>query len=81
VTATVLKKSKATIKRGKTVKIKAKQNGKNIKKYRILRYESANPAVATVSSKGVVKGVKAGKTKIYVYAQNGVSKAVTITVK
>jgi uncharacterized protein YjdB len=46
-----------------------------------IRYESTNTKVATVTAKGVIKGVKKGKCKVYAYAQNGASKAVTVTVK
>lgn len=76
-------KTKATIKKGKTFKIKATEikKDKTIKRHRAVCYESSNTAVATVNAKGKVKGVKKGKCKIYVYAQNGVYKTVNITVK
>ena len=45
------------------------------------RYESSNPKVATVSSKGKVKGKKKGTATIFVIAQNGVYKTVKVTVK
>ena len=76
-------KTKATIKKGKTFKIKASEikKDKTIKRHRAVCYESSNTAVATVDAKGKVKGVKKGKCTIYVYAQNGVYKTVKITVK
>ncbi len=79
-----LKASKLSMKKGKKKKIKATltttkpKMRKHIAKF---RYESANTAIATVTKKGVVKGVKKGKTYVYIYAQNGVYKRVRITVK
>lgn len=70
-----LKKSSASIKvNGKTT-IKATSNIKGT-----VTYTSSNPAVATVSSKGVVKGVKKGAASITVKC-NGVSKTFKVTVK
>lgn len=70
-----LSKSSAAVKAGKTVKIKASAvlNGK-------ITYKSSNKKVATVTAKGVVKGVKAGKASITVSA-NGVSRKFMVTVK
>ena len=81
--AVKVNKTKATIKKGKTFKIKASEikKDKTIKRHRAVCYESSNTAVATVDAKGKVKGVKKGKCTIYVYAQNGVYKTVNITVK
>ena len=81
--AVKVNKTKATIKKGKTFKIKASEikKDKTIKRHRAICYESSNTAVATVDAKGKVKGVKKGKCTIYVYAQNGVYKTVKITVK
>lgn len=70
-----LKKSKATIKINKSVKIKA--TAKPAKK---ITYKSGNKKIATVSKKGVVKAKSVGKTKITVKA-NGVKKKFTVTVK
>lgn len=70
-----LKKSSAVIKvKGKT-SIKATTNisGK-------ITYTSSNKKIATVTSKGVVKGVKKGKATITVKC-NGVSKKFKVTVK
>lgn len=78
-----VKKSKLTVKKKKTVKIKASLTSKKKVRTHIakFRYESANPAIATVNKSGKVKGIKAGKVKIYVYTQNGLMKTVTVTVK
>lgn len=70
-----LKKASATVKEGKTVTIKATAtpSGK-------VTYTSQNKKVATVTAKGVVKGIKKGTTTITVKA-NGVTKSFKITVK
>ena len=79
----VLKKAKSlTV--GKKLKLAAAQaspkSGK-VKKHAAIRYESSDPQVATVSKKGVVKGVSAGSATVYCYAQNGAVKAVKVKVK
>ena len=78
---TKAKKNKVMVKVKKTFKLAAKQAGKKIKKHRAVSYESSNPAVATVTAKGVIKGVKKGKCKVYAYAQNGVCAVIKVTVK
>ena len=82
-TAKGKKALKVTLKKGKKAAVKAAEvkAGKTIKRHRKLAYESSDPAVATVTKKGVIKAVGKGKCVIYVYAQNGVSKAIKITVK
>ncbi len=76
---------KATIKKGKSYTIKAKLVSADtklaLKKHRALSFESSNTKIATVSKKGVVKGVAKGTATIYVYAQNGVYATVKVTVK
>ena len=81
--AVKVNKTKATIKKGKTFKIKASEikKDKKIRRHRAICYESSNTAVATVNAKRKLKGVKRGKCTIYVYAQNGVYKTVNIKVK
>ena len=81
-------KTKVTLKKGKTFKIKAKDNKVNKKKKLMpkshaptLRYMTSNKKVATVSSNGKIKAVAKGKCCIYAYAHNGVSKKVTVIVK
>lgn len=70
-----LTKSSATIKKGKTtiIKSKAAPAGK-------VTYTSSNKKVATVTSKGVVKGIKKGKATITVKC-NGITKKFVVTVK
>ncbi|MBR2707388.1 MAG: Ig-like domain-containing protein [Mogibacterium sp.] len=82
-----VKKASAAIKAGKTYKIKAsvvklKKNKTLINTGHApkLRYLSTDTSVATVSKSGKVKGKAAGSCKIYVYAVNGMKKAVKITV-
>lgn len=70
-----LVKSSATIKKGKTTTIRSKAApaGK-------VTYTSSNKKVATVNSKGVVKGIKKGKATITVKC-NGITKKFVVTVK
>ena len=72
-----LAKASKTLYLGGTYKIKVKNAPKKAK----ITYKSSNKKIATVTSKGIIKGVKKGKCKVYAYAQNGVFKAVTVTVK
>ncbi len=79
-----IKKASVTVKKGKktTLKPKLTLTKKKMRGHVAkFRYESANTAIATVTKKGVVKGIKKGKTYVYIYAQNGVYKRVRITVK
>ena len=46
-----------------------------------ITYTSANKAIATVTAKGIVKGVKAGKTTVTIRTNNNKSRKVTIVVK
>ena len=73
----------ATLKLGKSTKIVASEikKDKPIKAHRKVCFESDNPKVATVNAKGKVVAKGKGKCKIYAYAQNGVYKTVSITVK
>ena len=81
--AVKVNKTKATVKKGKTFKIKASEikKDKKIRRHRAICYESSNTKIATVNSKGKIKAKKKGKCTIYVYAQNGVYKTVKVTVK
>ena len=78
-----IKKSKLTIKKGKSKKIKAKLKVSKKTKWHIakFRYETTNAKVAKVNKKGKIKAVGKGKRSIYVYAQNGISKRIKVTVK
>ena len=79
------KKNKVTIKKGKSFRIKARaipQSAKlKVKKHRAIAYESSDKNIATVSKKGVIKARGKGTCKVFVYTQNGVSKAIKVTVK
>ena len=70
-----LSKTSVSVKVGKTTKITAKAapSGK-------VTYKSNNKKIATVSSKGTIKGIKKGTAKITVTC-NGVTKTVKVTVK
>lgn len=70
-----LKKTSATVKAGKKVKIQATVLPKGK-----LKYSSSNKKVATVNSKGVVKAKRKGKVVISVKA-NGVTKKFKVNVK
>ncbi|MBQ1406888.1 MAG: Ig-like domain-containing protein, partial [Eubacterium sp.] len=52
-----------------------------VKKHRKIMYETSNAKVATVSAKGVIKGVKKGTCFVYAYAQDGVCAKIKVTVK
>ena len=51
-----------------------------VKKHRAIAFESSNKNIATVSKKGVIKGIRKGKCYIYAYAQNGVMAKVKVVV-
>lgn len=72
-----LKAYEAKIKRGKTVSIKVKSV--YVKKDKVKSYRVLNKKIATVSKKGVVKGIKKGKTKVQITMKSG-TKAVFIVV-
>lgn len=82
---TKAKKNKVTVKVGKTFSLKAKaipvSKKLKVKRHRVIAYESSNKAIATVSSKGVIKGKKKGTCYVYAYAQDGICKKITVTVK
>ncbi|MDO4868713.1 MAG: Ig-like domain-containing protein [Bacillota bacterium] len=74
----------ASVATGKTLKLKCKATkAKKVKVYKHvgLRYESSDINVAAVSPNGLITAMAPGKCAITVYAQNGVSKTITITVK
>ena len=78
-------KSKYSIKKNKTFKLKTKVTPQSkklkIKNHRKVAFESSNAKVIKVNSKGKIKGLKKGSAYIYAYAQNGVATKVKITVK
>jgi len=82
-----VKKTKISLRAGKEYRIKAKVI--KLKKGRRLmpkghasklRYLSSNKKIATVSSRGKIRARSKGRCKIFVYAANGASKAVQVTV-
>ena len=82
---TKAKKDKVTVKVNKTFNLKAKavagsKKGK-MEKHRAIQYESTDTNIATVSAKGVITGKAKGTCYVYVYAMNGVSKKIKVTVK
>ena len=82
---TAAKSNKVTLKKGKTFSLEAKAVAASkkltVKSHRAIKYESSDPAIATVSTKGVVKAKKAGTCYVYAYAQNGIAVKVKVTVK
>ena len=79
----VLTKAKK-LKAGKKLKLNAKSiraSKLKVKIHRTLRYESTNTSVAEVTKKGIIKTKKKGTCYVYAYGQNGVSKAIKVTVK
>ena len=70
-------KKKVSVKKGKTIKLKPVLNP--ITSQDSIKYSSSNPKIASVSSKGVIKGLKSGTAKITV--KSGSKKfVVTVTV-
>ena len=87
VTIRNVKKGKLSLKKGKTFKIKAtvnklKKNKKLMPTTHVakLRYMTSDSKVATVTRFGKIKAKGKGTCVIYVYAHNGVSRKVTVTV-
>ena len=82
---TKAKKNKVTVKKGKTFKLAGKAVAQSkklkVKRHRTLKYETSNAKIATVSSKGVIKGKAKGTCYVYAYAQNGVYKKIKVLVK
>lgn len=70
-----LTKSSATIAKGKTTTIRSKATPVST-----VTYTSSNKKVATVTGKGVVKGISKGKATIIVKC-NGITKKFVVTVK
>lgn len=69
--------TKVSILKGKTTKIQAKTIGKSRK----ITYKSSKKSVASVNSKGTVKGKKYGNTVIYMTAKGMKTKKVIVSVK
>ena len=86
---TVSKKA-VSLKPGMKYKIKAKINKLKKRKKLMgtihtggykLRYLSTNTKIAVISKSGVISAKAKGSCKVYVYAHNGVRKAIKVTVK
>ena len=75
-----LNKSKAAIKVGSKLKLKAAVKPSNAKK-KTVKWTSSKPSVAPVSKKGVVKGKSAGTTVITAKTVNGKKAKCKVTVK
>ena len=80
-------KAKVALKKGKTIKIKAKvtkvkKNKKLMPKSHApkLRYMTSDSKVATVSKSGKITAKGKGTCDVYVFAHNGVSKTIKVTV-
>lgn len=73
VTSIKLNAAKKTIYNGKSFVLKATVNPKNAA-YKAVTYKSSNRKIATVTSKGVVKGIKPGRVVITVTAKDGSKK-------
>ena len=82
VTSIKLNATKKAIYNGKSFTLKATVNPKNAAN-KAVTYKSSNKKIATVTSKGVVKGIKPGKATITVTAKDGSKKSAkcTVTVK
>ena len=82
---TAAKKNKVTLKKGKTFKLRAKavpaSRKLKVERHRKMAYETSNKKIATVSSKGVIKGVRRGTCYVYAYTQNGKYARIKVTVK
>ena len=86
--AVTAKKKKVTLTEGKKFKIKAKvrklKKGKKLlpkKRVPTLRYMSSNDMIATVSKSGKIIAKAKGTCRIYVFAHNGVSRKIKVTVR
>ncbi|MCR5102577.1 MAG: Ig-like domain-containing protein [Butyrivibrio sp.] len=83
----VTAKSKVTVKAGKKAKLGAKVVMQTSKTHigkglcDPIRYISSDESIATVTKNGKVKGIKAGRCKVYAVASNGLRKKIKVTVK
>lgn len=73
VTSIKLNAARKTIYNGKSFVLKATVNPKNAA-YKAVTYKSSNTRIATVTSKGVVKGIKPGRVIVTVTARDGSKK-------
>ncbi|MGN0477449.1 MAG: leucine-rich repeat domain-containing protein [Ruminococcus sp.] len=75
-----LNKTTAKIKVKKTTKIKVKAITPKNAKIKSVTFTSSNKKIATVSSKGVVKGVKKGTCYVYAKAKDGSGKSAKVKI-
>ena len=66
--------------KGSTITLSATISPKNAT-HKSVKWESSNPKIATVDSKGVLKGIKIGKTTITATAKDGSKKKGTLVVE
>ena len=76
-----IKASKKTVKVKKTLKLKTSITPNKKQATTGVYWKSSNPKIATVTSKGVVKGVKKGKVKITAIATDGSGKKATVKIQ
>ncbi|MDD5953368.1 MAG: SH3 domain-containing protein [Oscillospiraceae bacterium] len=79
-TGVTLNKTTASVTVGGSVTLKATVSPSSATD-KTVTWSSANKAIATVSSSGIVKGIKAGSVKITAKTANGKTAACTVTVK
>ncbi len=81
VTKVKLQAKTKTVKTGKTLKVKATLSPSKKLASGSIYWTTSNSKIATVTQKGVVKGIKKGKAKITATATDGSGKKATITIK
>ena len=78
-------KTKISVKKGKSVTLKAsevlEEKKLKAKTHRVVKFESSNPKIAKVNAKGKITGKKKGTCTVWAYTQNGIFKAIKVTVK
>ena len=78
-TKITIEASKKTILTGQSVSLKAVLKPSNT--VSTVTWKSSNNKIATVTNKGVVKGVKAGKVTITASSMGGITAKITLTIK
>ena len=77
--------SKLTLKKGKSVTLKAaevKEEKKlKMKTHRVVKFESSNKKIVKANAKGKITGKKKGSFTVWAYTQSGIFKAIKVTVK
>lgn len=85
-TGVKLPKTSVSVKKGKTLQLKASPVVSGGKKTEYhwedkVKYVVSDPDILKVSAKGKITAKKKGKTTVYAYVQNGNSRKITVTVK